>query len=244
MNKDTYRIEDFFVRSYECGADKNIHFSNICNYMQEIASIHAEELGFSMKNFSDDNLTWVMTRMKIRIDEYPKWGDTVRILTFPYGLKKLVAFRDFEIFVDDKRIGRASTEWMVINIDTRKLAPIPSIVSEYSNNVREPVFGDTSFAKISFPKENILELYTDSYKVRRTHIDPNGHVNNVRYIEWIINTLPTDTKLKEIEITFKSETLLGETIYTKCAKVENKHYVCAVSDEKDQPHVILNAVVE
>ena len=58
----------FKVRSYECGADGFASLPSICNYLQEAASLNAEELGFSKSNFDAQggNISWVLTRLAIR----------------------------------------------------------------------------------------------------------------------------------------------------------------------------------
>ena len=42
----------FRVRTYECGADGFATLPTICNYLQEAASVNAEDLGFSKSDFA------------------------------------------------------------------------------------------------------------------------------------------------------------------------------------------------
>ena len=49
---DTFREYRFRVRSYECGKDGFATLPTVCNYLQEAASMHAEELGFSKNDFA------------------------------------------------------------------------------------------------------------------------------------------------------------------------------------------------
>jgi medium-chain acyl-[acyl-carrier-protein] hydrolase len=58
--------------------------------------------------------------------------------------------------------------------------------------------------------------YTKIFDVRYTDIDTNRHVNNVKYIDWAIETLPLDIvqnhTLKGLMVTYKKETTYGATI--------------------------------
>ena len=47
------------------------------------------------------------------------------------------------------------------------------------------------------------------FKVRYGDIDSNMHVNNVRYVEWAVESLPLETvlnyELKELNVVFEKE---------------------------------------
>lgn len=201
------------VRSYECAPDGKVTFANICNYLQEAASINAEHLGFSKSNFDDEklNVTWVMTRMRVRLTRRANWNETVRIFTFPRPARRIVAWRDFIIYDgEDKEIGRASTEWMMIDMSTRRPVAIPAFVSERANLTREPVFTEALGFKLAgdvFPEEHGYEI-----TAAPSDIDLNGHVNNVRYITWIFDAIGSQFDALDFEIVFKGEALLGTKV--------------------------------
>ena len=69
--------------------------------------------------------------------------------------------------------------------------------------------------------------YEDTFKVRYSDIDSNQHVNNTKYVDWAIETLPEDIvdnySLDEIRVTFEKECRYGETInvYTDIREQED-----------------------
>ena len=77
----------FKVRSYECGAGGTATLPTICNYLQEAASLNAEELGFSKSNFdaAGAGVSWVLTRLVVKMTRYPRWEEEVTVVTFPLG---------------------------------------------------------------------------------------------------------------------------------------------------------------
>ena len=94
---DTFGEYSWAVRTYECGPDGAATMASVCNWLQEAASLNAEALAFSKSNFESagENISWVLTRLKVKMSRFPKWGETVSILTFPRGGRRIVAWRDF-----------------------------------------------------------------------------------------------------------------------------------------------------
>jgi len=236
---DTKGTYTFQVRSYECGPDGRVTLPTLCNYLQETASLHAEQLGFSKSNFAAQgaNTSWVLTRLRVKMDRYPSREDTVEVETYPRSGRRITANRDFILRVGGERIGLATSEWMIIDLATRKIVSIPPYVYELANDEEAPVLGVEAFSKLRW---SCTEAAGDlSFVARRGDIDVNGHVNNVHYIEWLVETLPDEVGMvRDFEIVFKSETLAGETVRAVSVEVEPNvwaAHVCAV-DGRD--HVV------
>ncbi len=235
---DVHGVYSWAVRTYECGPDGMATMASVCNWLQEAASLNAEALAFSKSNFeaSGENISWVLTRLKVCMRRFPKWGETVSILTFPRGGRRIVAYRDFVLSdADGREIGHATSEWMLIDLASRKVVAIPEAVFAAANTVREPVFGDEPFIKLRW---DCREASPDAlaFRARRGDIDLNGHVNNVHYVEWLMEGRPDSAgPCLELDIVFKSETLAGEDVRVESVEVEPGvfiHRVCA-ADGRD-----------
>jgi len=236
---------DFQVRSYECGADGTATLPTICNYLQEVASLHAKMLGFSRSDFEKvgENTSWILTRLRVKMTRYPKWEDTVRVTTYPRKGRRITAERDFILSVGDERIGIATSEWMIINLATRKIVPIPQFVYDIANDEMPPVLGADAFSKLRWDCRETTGAAR--FTARRGDIDLNGHVNNVHYIEWLVEALPEGAgKITDFEITFKSETLAGDEIVAEAVEVEPGVFAAhgAAPDGKD--HVVARLVTK
>lgn len=247
QKKDIYLEQTYRVRSYECGPDGYLQLTQVCNYLQETASTHADILGLSKETLSAYNLTWVLARLRVKLERYPKWRDDVKVLTFPHSMRKLTAQRDFILTLsDDTPIGIATSEWMGLDLATRRAARLPKVFSNCNNTVRTPVWSQNPFTKPTYPDEGIGERQID-FRVQYSHIDLNGHVNNVRYIEWIMETASGATsseKVAEIEIAFKAEAFVDETVtsrsselleqtFSHCVSTPSQDLVLAVSKWKE-----------
>ena len=233
----------FKVRTYECGPDGYATLATICNYLQEAASMNAGELGFSKADFDSagENISWVLTRLSVRMKSYPRWEDSVTVETFPRGGRKIVAWRDFEIKnAAGETLGAASSEWMLIDLKTRKIRPVPQAVLSCADPANAPVLGEDPFEKIRYPSHDTGA--DASFTARKFHIDLNGHVNNVHYIEWMLEPCASQ-RPRQTDIIFKGETLVGDEVRVSVSADDAQTYHRVFSpDGKD--HVIARTSAE
>jgi acyl-ACP thioesterase len=68
-------------------------------------------------------------------------------------------------------------------------------------------------------------------------LDRNEHVNNVRYIDWILNGLPLDYlkthELKEMEVNYLSEASYDDEILVSSEKKEASHFFHSLIRNRD-----------
>ncbi len=230
------------VRSYECGEDGFATLPAICNYLQEAASLHAKSLNFSKSDFEDLNISWVLTRLRVKMTRYPRWEENVKVLTFPRAVRKIVAWRDFVLTSADSGdlLGVASSEWMMIDLEKRKVVAIPQVVYENANLTREPVLGEAPFTpKLKWQEDAALETEPQEFKALNACIDLNGHVNNVHYITWMLEGVPKSAgRCMEAEIVFRSETKAGETVCASSAHIASGERLHRVSSPSGTDHIL------
>lgn len=238
---DTFGEYSWAVRTYECGPDGSATMASVCNWLQEAASLNAESLAFSKSDFESagENISWVLTHLKVKMLRFPKWGETVSILTFPRGGRRIVAWRDFVLTdANGAELGHATSEWMIIDLASRKVVAIPEGVFAAANTVRKPVFGDEPFPKLRW---ECSEAMPDAlvFRARRGDIDLNGHVNNVHYVEWLMEGRPDEAgPCRELDIVFKSETLAGEEVRVESVETEPGVFIHRVYAPDGRDHVL------
>ena len=239
---DAFGVYSWAVRTYECGPDGAATMASVCNWLQEAASLNAEALSFSKSNFEaeGENISWVLTRLKVRMSRFPRWGETVSVLTFPRGGRRIVAWRDFVLTgADGCELGRATSEWMLIDLASRKIVAIPESVFAAANTVREPVFGDEPMEKLRWDCREETSGDALSFRARRGDIDLNGHVNNVHYVEWLMEGRPeTAAPCRAIDVVFKSETLAGEAVRVESVETEPGVFVHRIYAPDGRDHVV------
>jgi len=241
---DTKGEYSFQVRSYECGPEGVATLPTVCNYLQEAASLHAKALGFSKSDFAAEgaNISWVLTRLRVKMARYPRWEETVAVTTFPRGGRRITAHRDFILRAGGEPIGVATSEWMVIDLDTRKIVPVPARVYALANDERPPVMDAGAFTKLRWDCRETAGAAR--FTARRGDIDLNGHVNNVHYIEWLVEALPAGaTDVRDFEIAFKSETLAGDAVLSEAVEVEPSVFAAHVASADGKDHVVARMAV-
>lgn len=223
MKRSSYK---FKVRSYECGRDGRATLPTICNFLQEAASLHAAELRFGKGDFAaaGENISWVLTRMVVKMKHYPVWEDELTVETFPRGGRKIVAWRDFEVKdANGETIGVASSEWMIIDLKTRKVHAIPELVFAAHDPTNVPVLGLEPFSKFRFPEAGQAAASPLTFTAMESQIDLNGHVNNVHYISWMLEPCANRCPA-EMEIAFRSETLVGDEVRVETVEADGLTY--------------------
>ncbi|XP_050206464.1 oleoyl-acyl carrier protein thioesterase 1, chloroplastic-like [Mercurialis annua] len=215
--------ERFIVRSYEVGINKTATVETIANFLQEVGCNHAQSVGFSTDGFATTltmrklHLIWVTARMHIEIYKYPAWSDVVEVETWCQSEGRIGTRRDWILtdYATGEVIGRATSKWVMMNEDTRRLQKV-------SDDVREEylVFCPREL-RLSFPEENNRSLkkiakledpaqYSKLGLVpRRADLDMNQHVNNVTYIGWVLESIPQEIidthELQTITLDYRRE---------------------------------------
>ena len=77
------------------------------------------------------------------------------------------------------------------------------------------------------------------FRARRGDIDLNGHVNNVHYVEWLLESRPDEAgPCRELDIVFKSETLAGEEVRVESVETEPGVFIHRVYAPDGRDHVL------
>lgn len=205
--------ESFTVKAFEIDTEGYILLSSLANYMQDAAGNHAARLGFSMESMVENNQGWVLNRFTIRMHRYPRSGETIRIETWPSGADRLFGWRDFDLYgADGGHILSARTGWIILDIVRRRPIPTPDVVQRVGE-------ANKRFAEIEVPRRlPRIETEPESevpFRVRRADLDIMRHVNNVRYMEWVLEALGGGMGVARpgyIDIQFKAESTYGDHI--------------------------------
>lgn len=209
--------ENHAVRSYEVDPQGRLSMISVCNYLQNAASRHAHELGVALEHLLPGRHTWVLSRLKLKMESWPQWRDNIQIYTWPSGVQRLFALRDFRLTQgEDTAFCSAISGWLVIDAETRKPMRVKPFVDKISNVTFDRALPD-KLNKLS-PLDR--HEYAQGLRVRRRDLDVNRHVNNVSYVEWLIESIPEEVAsagvMTGLEINFMQEAFLGETVISRC----------------------------
>lgn len=205
--------EDVTVRLHELDAGGNLSILSICDFLQSAASNHARALGISLNELQATGYTWVLAQLKIHMDDYPSGKTPIRIQTWPAGIDRLYALREFRIVDGNGRLyGVAGSSWLILDMERRRpvrVEPFVAAIQQTSDH------GDVSAGIERLPALDAPE-YTRKFRVRYRDLDVNQHVNNVSYVEWSLESLPASVLTAafpaDLEVNFSGEAHLGDTV--------------------------------
>ncbi|XP_010068723.2 palmitoyl-acyl carrier protein thioesterase, chloroplastic [Eucalyptus grandis] len=217
------------IRSYEVGPDKTATIESILNLLQETALNHVWMSGLLSNGFGAthgmmrNNLIWVVSRMHVQVDHYPIWGEVVEIDTWVGASGKNGMRRDWLIRSQASGVtfARATSTWVMMNEQTRRLSKMPEEVrAEIS-----PWFIEKQAIEEDNP-EKIVKLdskatYVNSdLKPKRSDLDMNHHVNNVKYVGWMLETIPDEIleahQLSSIILEYRRECGGSDIVQSLC----------------------------
>lgn len=204
----------FTVRSYEVDSRGRVRVTAILNYLQEVAGDHALLLGVAVRDLLPQGLTWVISRMHLKLSDEVSSKEELLVRTWPSTRDVRFTCREFELLAANGRsLGAATASFAVLDIVTRR--PVEtSRLPAYPLVARRAVTDD--FVTIPRLTESESEL---TFRVGRGDLDINNHLNNVVYAGWALETVPKavadESRLVDMEIAFRAEAFYGETVVAR-----------------------------
>ncbi|MBX3172260.1 MAG: hypothetical protein KF760_32950 [Candidatus Eremiobacteraeota bacterium] len=193
------------ITSYLVNFQRRLSLPGLLALFQEMAWNHAEHSGHGYSMITGHSHAWVLARQRIEVDRWPDWNEVVELRTWLRPPRGLLVFRDFEIVGCARGVGT----WM--SIDTVSRQP------------RAPQLGEANFLVAGHhPFQPVrIEPFAVSegvarFAVRPGDLDLNGHVNNLSFAQWILDSLPMSVhrtyQLESYEVNFLAEVCEGDAV--------------------------------
>ncbi len=215
--------ETFTVRSYESGVTNHVTLPTLCNYMQEIAGLSADRLGWGILKLQEAKCTWMLSRLHIRVSRYVPWGGKVKLRTWPSGMKgKLVATRCFQAADDvGNEVLQAHSEWLYVDMEAQRIVKLPESFSDLVPAGTPDIHLEDIGGK--FPRLDCIAFGTE-VRVRQSDLDFNDHVNNVHYVEWMLESMPPNSSPIEMDIVYRSAAKAGDLLVSERTSEGNRTF--------------------
>lgn len=236
LNPNIPFTRSFPISSFDVDAKKQASMQAVSRYLQEVATLHANELRFGFHDMINQGRGWLLAQMKIRVERFPQIHEMIHVSTWSNGVDGRFATRDFRITDDaGQEIAAASSSWFVVDIADKKICRL----DEYFNPAD---FTRTDWAVGGKPGRvrPLTEPDQETEVIARySDLDINGHMNNVKYLELILDMFKTDFRLShdiwEIEMNFLKETVEGDVLGNMLKVLEpGKEYLHCLFNKSTQ----------
>ncbi len=195
-----------------------LKLSSILDYMQEAAGDHSTLLGAGRQALAEKGLFWAVLRHRIQITRLPKSGETLTVETWPMpttrtAYPRSVIARD----AGGRECFRAISLWVLMDAQSRSLV----VPGKSGVTVEGLLLG----GELAIPGSLALQPGQQQAirTVRFSDLDCNGHMNNCRYLDWVMDTLPADFHRhhspREFFISYLSEARENEAL-SLCSELD------------------------
>jgi acyl-ACP thioesterase len=225
----------FTVHTYEVDAFGQLAMPALTGFLAETAGHHATALGVGIDALMARGLTWVLVRQRIEILRVPRLHEELEVVTWPSGVDRLAALRDFRVVAaDGAELARAISQWYVLDLGTRRPRPPLEVLDAARFRIEVPhavAFTDRKLAPLErWEREK-------RFHIRYADIDRNLHVNNGSYLAWAIEAMPREvwqsSRIAELEVQYRAECTLGSAVVSRVLSSGDGSYVHAIVREED-----------
>lgn len=176
------------VNYYECDPSGHISLSTLIALIILASEKQNAELGVDEHTTLKMGGGWVIIDYEAHFNkEWPRESDVIQLQTQVLAYNKFFVVRQFMILnAAGEQIGEIKGLFVYMDLTKRRMAKIPAaIMAPYAekSTIRLP--------KVARPDKVKLDdnWQISQYQVRYFDIDYNGHVNNAKYFDWMLDTL-------------------------------------------------------
>ena len=232
-----------YERKHQIGIDeidRQMRMTNeaLITVFQNTACFMSDEIGQGILDVPRTMLTWFVIDWQVEVIHRPEYGDLLNIRTWGRDAYKCFSYRDFEVFVNDSLCVRATSKWVLYDLKSRSYAEVSKeLMDLFGIDDSRSVFEQRELEHL-----DVLENYDDHERIdiRISDLDFNGHVNNVKYLNYLTdygNAIDYD----RFRITYRKEIKPDETVYLCHSKIDHKHHY-AIMDEEGRVRTIIETL--
>ena len=227
------------INSFCVDAKQRLSIPNLLGFLQEAAWHHANDNGYGWLDLKERHQFWVLSRFLIKIHRLPLWQEKISIETWGKEPEQLTAYRDFEIKdADNHLLIQATSSWFILDANSFRIQKMEDFANGF------PIWRDRHTLNEKPAKIGAVPFQTEfqTAVVKYSDIDMNQHVNNTKYIQWILDDLNPDilrqALIKELEINFLNQLRLHAPYSIHHHQVSDLESIHSIRCEGTQKEVL------
>jgi medium-chain acyl-[acyl-carrier-protein] hydrolase len=181
---------DYLVHYYEIDRKRKLSLPALLHYFEDIATLNSEARGFTLDRYMKTGRMFLLLKWDVVVRFRPRFNETVRIETRPTAFRRFLANREYAVFgKDGTPLAEARSVWVYTDMESKRPVRVPD---EICDGFGVPKDSAASFDPLEEPAGIDGEANALGIRVGPADLDNNGHVNNVRYVEWALWSMPPD----------------------------------------------------
>lgn len=202
----------FQIQPQDVDFQFRVTMAALANILLTTAGYNADDNGFGLRRLHEMQSAWVLSRLAIEMNRFPEQYEKIQVETWVEEVGRANTTRNFCIR-DEKNeiIGNACSVWVFFDMETRRAKDLQTL-----NGIHEFASGELGFIEKPIKLGAVEGQDYDGFKVKYSDIDINGHVNSIRYIQWISDCFSLDCYRKcqvgRFEINYVQEMLYDDFV--------------------------------
>lgn len=210
------------VNLFHTNADGLATMTALCLFAQESAGDHAELLGFGMERLAEQKIAWVLREQAMNVFRFPALGEELRIITWPTRAERILCYRDYRILdFEGGLVALGTSAWFGLDLEARRPRKADSFFCPDWELVPKPAFVQP-LPDLEMPSD---PCQAEGRTVRASDVDALGHMNNLRYLDWIEDHLATfglaGSPVRFLRIRHAREVTASDAVQIRHARSEN-----------------------
>lgn len=207
------------VQFSECAPDGFLRYSKIVDYFQDCSTQQSESLHVGMAYTASRHTAWILSAWQVCIKKRPAMGESVQVATWPYDFSGFYGYRNYTLTDESGQVlAYANAVWVCMDpAKGRPCRPGEREIQAYQTEPPYPMA--VAPRKIAVPEQRMVQ---EAVRVSRIHLDCNGHMNNVKYIEMAMECLPDGFSPSQIRVDYRRQARYGDRIIPEVHTEENK----------------------
>ncbi len=211
--------EAILIRSYDVDFTQCATLESLCRCFLDAAWRHAEILGVGYRALAATGKLWVLSRLLVQVERYPRWDESVELTTWPAATRLALAMRHFAI--SDRAGGSLAlgvSAWLVLDAGTRRPQRLEKLLGGIV-----PLADKRALAADprKLPVRTAL-TGIGARAVQYSDLDANRHLNSARCLSWLLDTQSLEFhrghEAARVEVNYLGEALAGESLYLSSAQ--------------------------
>ncbi|MFO7978828.1 MAG: thioesterase [Bacteroidales bacterium] len=240
---------EYELRHFEMNKFGEASPSIMLALLEEAAAEHCYAINYGLHDLKRHDIGWVLVSGALHMERYPRYKEKIKIRTWLSSYSTVRGFRENLIFdAAGNIIGKAKGLWMFFDIRRRRPVPIyQEIIDQWSFDSSESIQHNISRKMDPLREAHDPRVFT----VRQSDIDMYLHVNNVKYLQWLLDSIPDEVMehscmqfiegrfLSEIQygdkVVMLSERNTAENTFLHSVMIEDTGRICATAKTIWQP---------